>query len=44
MMLDGLDRLKLVTTLDFPSNNITDESIEMLTKLMTVKVIKLLKC
>ena len=40
MLLDGLEKLKQLTVLDFPNNIITDESIETLVKAMVGKVRK----
>ncbi|XP_023339533.1 T-complex-associated testis-expressed protein 1 isoform X3 [Eurytemora carolleeae] len=37
MVLDGLEKMKLITVLDFPNNIITDESIEPLVKFITGK-------
>ena len=38
MMLDGMEKHRNITVLDFPNNIITDESIETLVKVMAIKV------
>ena len=40
MLLEGLEKMKMITVLDFPNNIITDESIEPLVKFLTGKVKK----
>ncbi|XP_023339532.1 T-complex-associated testis-expressed protein 1 isoform X2 [Eurytemora carolleeae] len=42
MVLDGLEKMKLITVLDFPNNIITDESIEPLVKFITGKNVRTL--